>query len=59
MADRNSIEAKLAEAVHRAEYANAQALAAPAGPGSLQRIQKTDADLIEAQKAYDECLRQQ
>jgi hypothetical protein len=59
MADRNSIETKLAEAVHAAEYAAAQAISAPAGPGRIERILKADTDLIEAQKNYGECLRQQ
>jgi hypothetical protein len=56
MADKNVREAKLANAVHEAEYAVGQANAAPAGVGRLDRIAKADADLIAAEDAYEQCL---
>jgi hypothetical protein len=59
MADKNTRETRLAEAVHDCEYRAAQANAAPAGRGRIERILKADADLIEAAKNYDECRRQQ
>jgi hypothetical protein len=58
MADKNSREAKLAEAVHAAEYEANAASAAPAGPGRIERILKVDLDLLKAQRAYDDCPKQ-
>jgi hypothetical protein len=56
MADKNPIEADLAQAIHKAEYAVAQANAAPASAGRLDRIAKADADLLKAGQAFDDCV---
>jgi hypothetical protein len=56
MADKNSYEAKLAEAVHAAEREVGLANAAPAGASRIERIVKADRQLIEAQQTLDHCL---
>jgi hypothetical protein len=56
MADKNSYESQLAEAVHAAERECARANAAPAGAGRIERIVKADRDLVELQQRSDFCL---
>jgi hypothetical protein len=56
MADKNSYEASLAEAVHKAERTYGAALAAPASGDRIDRINKAALDLTKAQQAYDHCL---
>ena len=56
MADKNTLESKLADEVHRREYDVAQALSQPAGAGRLDRIAKADTDLLQAQADYTACL---
>ena len=56
MADKNSYEAKLAEAVHKAERAYGEANAAPASTTRIDRINKTADALTKAEAAYQHCL---
>ena len=56
MADRNSIETKLAEAVHSAEYDVARAYDQPAGPNRIDRLVKAIDKLDAAEQAYDDCI---
>lgn len=57
MADKNTYEAGLAEAVHQAEQEYAKANAAGAGPNRIDRINRAASDLCKAEAAYEHCRR--
>jgi hypothetical protein len=52
MADHRPDERALAVAVHEAEVAYGKANAAPAGPGRIERINRTADALAKAEDAY-------
>jgi hypothetical protein len=56
MADKNSYEASLANALHEAEREYGRANAAPAGPNRIQNINQACRALDEAQQRYDYCM---
>jgi len=56
MADKNTREANLAEAVHQAEYAVARAHDQPAGPNRNDRILKAVDALDAAEQRFDDCI---
>jgi hypothetical protein len=53
MADKNSIQDGIAEAVHRAEAELRAANTAPAGAGRIERLNKAYVALDAAEQAYD------
>jgi len=56
MADKNPIEAGLAQVVHECEAKLAKAYDQPAGPNRNDRILKACDALDAAEQAYDDCV---
>jgi hypothetical protein len=56
MADKRPYEEALAVAVHQAERAVGEALAAPGGANRIEKINATQDALIKAEQRYQHCL---
>lgn len=59
MADKDTYQAALAAAVHEAERAYGETLAAPASATRIEKINRACAALDQAQQRYDHCLSEQ
>jgi hypothetical protein len=59
VADKDSSQASLANALHEAEREYGRANAAPAGPNRIENINRACRALDEAQQKYTHCLNEQ